>query len=207
MKRKTNVYIDGFNLYYGCLKNSPYKWLDVKKLCENCLNNKNVINKIRYFTANVSGKISDPKQPLRQQIYLRALKTIDNLKIHYGHFLSNNKYYPLAKPPHNKVEIMRMEEKGSDVNLAVHLLNDAFKNDYDVAVIISNDSDLAEAIKIVKKELKKTVLILNPQKKSSRILSNVSDYIKRIRKNVLVRSQFPDYLTDENGDFHKPNNW
>ncbi len=46
---KTNVYVDGFNLYYGSLKDTPYRWLDIAALCANILPN-NIINRIRYFT-------------------------------------------------------------------------------------------------------------------------------------------------------------
>ena len=77
---KVNVYIDGFNLYYGALKGSPYKWLDLSALCHRMLPN-DTINSIEYFTAIVSARPHDPNLPVRQQVYLRALRTIGNLKI------------------------------------------------------------------------------------------------------------------------------
>ena len=66
---KTNVYVDGFNLYYRCLRNTPYKWLDIHKLCQLILP-KNSIHRIRYFTALVDARPNDPAQPQRQQAYL-----------------------------------------------------------------------------------------------------------------------------------------
>ena len=81
-----NVYIDGFNLYYGCLKGTPYKWLDLDALCRRLLP-KHEIQRIRYFTALVSARPGDPQQPIRQEIYLRALRTIPHLSIHLGRFL------------------------------------------------------------------------------------------------------------------------
>jgi len=69
---KTNVYVDAFNLYYGALKGTAYKWLNLRKLCELILPN-NDIQTIRYFTDRLGTKPNDPDQPVRQQTYLRAL--------------------------------------------------------------------------------------------------------------------------------------
>ena len=80
---RVNVYIDGFNLYYGSLKRTPYKWLDVSKLCKSLLPS-DTIQSIKFFTANVSARPHDQHLPARQQIYFRALKTIPNLTMIYG---------------------------------------------------------------------------------------------------------------------------
>ena len=74
-KPRTSVYIDGFNLYYGALKGTPFKWLDLRALCQAYLPN-NDIDHIKYFTARISARPNDPLQPARQQAYLRALSTI-----------------------------------------------------------------------------------------------------------------------------------
>ena len=50
---RTIVYIDGFNLYYGCLKNTPYKWLNLEKLFMQLLDKKHKIIAVKYFTARV----------------------------------------------------------------------------------------------------------------------------------------------------------
>jgi hypothetical protein len=60
----TNVYVDGFNLYYGRLKDTPYKWLDLGALCQALLP-PNKIQRICYFTAKISAQ-ADPHQPVRQ---------------------------------------------------------------------------------------------------------------------------------------------
>jgi hypothetical protein len=85
---KANVYVDGFNLYYGSLKGKPYRWLDISAMCRLLLPKDN-INKIRYFTALVHRRPQDPDQLTRQQIYLRALRTIPNLTIFDGSFLTH----------------------------------------------------------------------------------------------------------------------
>jgi len=116
----TNVYVDAFNLYYGSLKGTPYRWLDLGAFCARLLP-KDRINRIRYFTATVSARPDNPDAPQRQQVYLRALETIPGLSIHFGHYLSHVTRMPLANPRRGgarTVEVVKTEEKGSDVNLA-----------------------------------------------------------------------------------------
>ena len=111
------------------MRDTPYRWLDIGKLVQLLLP-QHTINRIRYFTALVVNRPSDPMQRQRQQAYLRALETIPDLAIHYGHLLEKRKRRPLVRPPETgprTVEILDTEEKGSDVNLASHLLLDGFK--------------------------------------------------------------------------------
>jgi len=136
--------------------------------------------------------------------------TLPNLEIIYGHFLSHKVRMPSANPGagHPKtVEVIKTEEKGSDVNLAVHLLNDAYQRRYECAAVISGDSDLLTAVQVVKNELGKPVGVLNPQKRPSRMLQKHSIFYKHIRPVVLAASQFPAKLKDELGSFSKPAGW
>lgn len=203
---KANIYVDGFNLYYGALKNTPYRWLDIAKLCRLMLPH-DTISQIKYFTALVNPRPTDPDQLTRQQVYLRALQTIPNLEIIYGHFLTHEIMMPLAPPKNGYVKVIKTEEKGSDVNLALHLLSDGYKNAYDVAVIVSNDSDLLLPIQFTRKELGKRIGLLNPQKHPSKVLIANADFVKNIRKGVLSKSLFPATLTDSQGVFTKPAAW
>jgi len=100
------------------------------------------IHRIKYFTALVSARPNDPDQPVRQQLFLRALQTIPNLEIILGTFLSHEVKMPLSPIGSGYAKVMKTEEKGSDVNIATHLLVDGFRNDYELAVVVSNDSDL-----------------------------------------------------------------
>ena len=84
----TNVYVDGFNLYYGCLRGTPYRWLNLEVLCQLLLPN-HTINRIHYFTALVNSRPGDLQKPQRQRTYIRALETISNLTVHYGQFLTH----------------------------------------------------------------------------------------------------------------------
>lgn len=205
----TIVYIDGFNLYYGAVKGTPYKWLDLQALCQVLLPQHNLV-KIKYYTAKVSARTNDPGQPVRQQTYLRALATIPNLEIVYGQFLQSTVTMPLANPLPNGprfVGVIKTEEKGSDVNIATHMVHDGHLGLYDTAVILSNDSDLVEPVKIVRYDLHKRVGMLNPHKRPSHSLRQHVTFIKPIRQGVLRQCQFPPLMTDATGSFHKPLNW
>jgi hypothetical protein len=211
---RTIVYVDGFNLYYGCLKGTPYRWLDLSALCGRLLRHDSDVVALKYFTAKVASRATNPRQAQRQQAYIRALQTIPNLTVHYGHFITRPAMRKLVNPPRRGpryVEIWTTEEKGSDVNLASHLLVDGFRARYDLAVVISNDSDLKEPVRFVREDLKAPVGILNPHSNRSwalspRVLPSGSFY-KPIRPAALAASQFPDRMTDAHGEIHRPAQW
>jgi hypothetical protein len=243
---RTWVYIDGFNLYYA-IRNSGCKWLNIKTLSETTMPAGTVIEKLKYYTARVSGA-TDPDQPRRQHIYLNALRTLPEVEIFYGQFLAKAIWRPLLNlpvgdraiqhggdsstlPPGNhvvepdpgivgnahetlpvnkygksnkvktpatntvKVLVHAMEEKGSDVNLASHLINDGWANRYEAAVVISNDTDLVEPIRIVFQELKKPVTILCPSSfGAAKPLASVATHVRHIHAAHLKASCFPDTL-------------
>jgi len=228
---RTNVYVDGFNLYYGAVKHTAYKWLNIAELSRQVLPGI-TINRIRYFTALVKSNPSNPQTRLRQDFYIRALETIPNLTIHYGHFLQSTVSMRLVNPLQNgtrMVDVLKMEEKGSDVNIATYMLADAFRNDCDQLIVITNDSDLAEPVRIINRELKLPVGIFNPhtgdtayrRSKStgksgkaapSIALKRVARFVRDIRSDGpnshVAMSQFPDELIARDGHIiRKPSNW
>lgn len=205
----TNVYVDGFNLYYGALKGTPYKWLDLEALCRLELP-RNSIHRIRYFTARVKDLPHNPGQAARQDIYLRALATLPCVSIHEGHFLRNTKRMPLASPQPGGprfADVLASEEKGSDVNLASYLLLDGFRGDYEAAIVISNDSDLETPMHMVRVELRFPVGVLNPYSKMTSSLRRVASFTKPIRAGTLGASQFPSVVIDGKGAIHRPSAW
>lgn len=207
---RTNVYIDGFNLYYGCLKGTPYRWLDLRALCDGLFPG-HEIQRIRYFTAKVSARPSDPSQPARQEAYLRALQTLPGVSVHLGHYLMHAVMMPLAVPPPTgspMVRVLKTEEKGSDVNVAAYLMLDGFKGDYEQAAVISNDSDLKTPIELVREELKLPVGVVfpisKPNRRASQELMAVAKFQKSIRASLLARCQLPPVV---GGHIHKPAEW
>lgn len=207
---RTNVYIDGFNLYHGAVENMGpgYKWLDLSVLCARLLP-KDHIHRIRYFTAIVDAR-GDPQQPVRQQAYIRALNTIPNLTVHYGKFRTRNKRMRLAHPSPGgpkRVWIKRTEEKRSDVNLASYLLFDAAQGDCDVAVILTNDSDQKEPIEVIQREYGVSVGVVNPHPTATRSRDLQPTFFKQLRGSTVQACQFPATLQDLRGTIHKPAAW
>lgn len=117
---------------------------------------------------------------------------------------------PLADTsPVQYVTVLHSEEKGTDVNLALQLVFDGFVRDYEQAIVISNDADFAGAMSLVKDHLSLKVSLVNPdfEQESPRRLSNAATYVRRLRRNHLVKSQFPNRLSDQNGEIRKPASW
>ena len=243
---RTRVYVDGFNLYYQ-LRKTQTKWLNPVKLAYLVLPKLHKIEKLRYFTAHVSG-VPDPGSPARQQVYLNALGTLPEVEIHFGSFLSKtiwrpvinlpvaneqievnalktvmlpggnhlvvglNETLPVSSYPNPssgkkkkkriinkplsdaiKAEVHTLEEKGSDVSLACHLLNDAWKELFDVAAVISNDTDLVTPINIVTKELNKPVILICPKpENAAKALKAVASHVRHVRPAMLKKAQFPE---------------
>ena len=207
---RTIAYVDGFNLYFGALRKTPHRWLNLQRLVELHLMPHNQLVGIKYFTAKLNPRPNDPDAPARQEMYLRALSTLPNLEITLGHFLTKNVRMLLANPSPGQsptVEVVKTEEKGSDVNLAVQLLHDAHLDRFDCAVVVSGDSDLLMPVKIVRNELKKVVGVLNPQRHPCAVLKAHATFYKHLRSNFIAAAQFPNSLTDSRGTFTKPAGW
>ncbi len=202
--------MDGFNLYYGAVKGTAWRWLDIECLCRRLLP-RDALNRIRYFTARIAARPDDPQAPQRQEAYLRALRTIPILTIHEGFFLS--RVVPMrvagasASPP--TVLVVRTEEKGSDVNLATYLLLDFFRRDCDTVVVVSNDSDLLEPVRVARREMGMRVGIVNPHpsRHRSRTLALEATFFKQLRTSTLSQCQFPETMSDSDGVFSRPEAW
>ena len=256
---QARVYVDGFNLYYGAVKGTPYKWLDLVELARQLVPAGYVVDKLKYFTARVSG-VSNKRAPARQQAFLSALRTLPEVEIHMGNFLAKTIWRPLTNLPvagraihtptvatlpagdhrvaglplpqtlpvksyppastgrkrrrrmtsplHDAViaEVHSMEEKGSDVNLAVQLLNDAWKGLFDYAVVMSNDTDLVEPIRMVTMERGKPVMVVCPGRWTmAPKLKNVASHVRHIRAAMLKAAQFPTLIPGTT--ISKPQGW
>jgi len=195
------------------------RWLNIKLLSQRVLSAQNVIIGVKYYTARVTGRL-DATSPQRQQLYLDALATVPEVSVHMGMFLTSEKFAGLIHPPEFRprmalatpwpdvVKVLKVEEKGSDVNLACHLLLDAFQGNFDVAAVLSNDSDLVEPIRIVTQVLGKPVGLLSPVNNPNPQLRAVSSFLRRISPSDLAASQFPSPLTAPDGSvLHKPASW
>ena len=204
--KRTFVYVDGLNLYYRAAKRHNLKWLDINTLCKNKLNLDNEIIKIKYFTSIIKRDPKDPRKLLRQQLLIRALSTIPHLEIIKGTFNQNEDWRPLANNPTEMVKVLTSEEKGSDVNLAVHVVNDAHLDHYDAAIVVSNDSDLTKAI-VMARDREKIVGLLSPVDMPNESLKRAASFTKILEKCDLVGAEFPKRMKDADGRFHRPREW
>ena len=187
-KLNTIVYIDGFNLYFS-LKNTKYKWLNIESLVKKVLDSSlhNII-KIKYFTA-VSIKRNSAQ---KQDVYLRALSTLENVDIILGRhkkrqvkgrLIKYNQELNREYVANETVKILKFEEKETDVNIASHIVYDSCKENISSIVLLSNDTDLKTPLEIVKYKLKKKVVIITPTKS----LESLEDPIIPNRSHIELR--------------------
>ncbi len=204
------AYVDGFNLYYGAVRGTPYKWLDLYALIQLLFPAEQIVA-LKYFTALVKARPDDPDKITRQLAFLRALKTRPAVEIIYGTFLSHAVSMVLTGSPPGKpqfVKVVKTEEKGSDVNIAAHMIHDGHLGRYEMAVLVTNDSDLTEPVRIVTQDLGLRVAVVNPHPgHASRSLVKYATTVRQIRAGLLAASQLPDTLQDAHGTIHKPHNW
>jgi uncharacterized LabA/DUF88 family protein len=221
---KTVVYIDGFNLYYGMLRHSGYKWLDVVKLFADCVLAEGAeVTQVRYYTAPVLGRMSDdPQSPMRQRLYLQALRKLypTRLVIVEGQMLAGKVHQRLVEPipgsPHLRtVQVYSFVEKKTDVSLATDMLNGAWRGDYEQAVLCSNDSDLQPALASVKATHPHLRLGLiapvgqtkspNQVRQMSKDLTQVCDWSKLLNPAHLELAQLPEKIPGT--AVRKPPSW
>lgn len=205
------AYIDGFNLYYGCLKGTANKWLDLQAFAQAIAPKDVTVQKIRYFTAKVKPSVRSPSAHTDQQAYLSALIAHCPLvEIHYGDFLRHPVRMENANPPPPTVEVFKTEEKGSDVNLAVHLLNDAWSKACQASILISNDSDLVEAVKLAAAQGSDVYWyppVGNPRRYPSSELRKSVAQKRDIHGSILGRCQLPAQVNSGARTIRKPANW
>ena len=205
----TNVYIDGFNFYYGCIRGTKCHWLDFEKLALALLRGHH-LGRIKYFTARVTDRPDDPTQAQRQDTFLRALATLSLVEIHYGNFRTRRKVVRLARArPDGGMfdEALITEEKGTDVALGAHLVWDAAHAEITAALVLSNDSDLQVPIDMAM-QLGVHVILANPHRHAGQADHLRGHERRNIRRTHLESSQLPRELFDSEGrSIIRPSRW
>jgi uncharacterized LabA/DUF88 family protein len=205
VREKVAVYIDGFNLYFGIRDSGlgRYLWLDLCALAANLKHPNQDLVAVKYFTARVSRPEAKRK---RQNTYLEALGSLDpNLfSISYGNFQQN----PSRCSRCGEVSDVP-SEKQTDVNIAVAVLTDAHRDVFDVAFLISADSDLCPVVSSVRNLFpKKRVISMFPPGRGSKELAQASSGCFNIGRVKLSQSQFPNEITLASGyTLKKPELW
>lgn len=197
------AYIDGFNFYHGLMeaKLGTSRWLDLSALCRNLLATQQRLDLVRYFTTRIRNNTAKHG---RQNRYIDALTAQGGLSIDYGHFLSRR-----ARCRTCGARWQRHEEKKTDVNIAVRLLEDAFDNLFDVAIIVSGDSDLAPPIESVRRRFpQKKIVVAHPPKRSSAELARVAHAAYHINASQIRSARLPDPVVLPNGHaLRAPKGW
>ena len=200
------VYIDGLNLYYGMKSKGwrRYYWLDLQRLSENLLRPYQRLQFVRYFTAKLLPDYTPAARLERQNAYLQALSSLPKVDIQYGFHITKT-----IACRHCGANIRTYEEKMTDVNIAVALLQDAHDDLYDAAILISADSDLTAPVEVVRqKYANKRVMVKFPPNRISRDLRAAASASSPISREMMRVSQLPDPVVKPDGYLvHKPARW
>jgi uncharacterized LabA/DUF88 family protein len=201
-KNKVIVYIDGFNLYFWMIDAgfSRCKWLNVEKLVRSYLTENQELIEIKYFTSRIA---NNPQKQKRQSTYLEAIETTD-VKIIYG--LYKAKTIECGKCGHNW---NISNEKMTDVNIATHLIVDAFHDRYDTAILISGDSDLVPPIKAVHHNFQdKVISVFFPPNRHNNTVAAAAKGFQMIGRRKLLENQFDiEVLKMDGYKLLKPADW
>lgn len=199
--RRVNVYIDGFNLYHGMREKygRKYHWLDLMTLSERLLKDDQKISSVKYFTARVR---NDADAAARQAIYLNALRS-RGVQVIEGRFQEKTMTCRGCGGTWRSYE-----EKESDVNFCVHLLDDAHTHAFDSALLITGDSDMAPAVRLVKKQQSQVRLVsVFPPARFSDEMRSAADASFHISQAKLRQSQFPARVEDGERSYSRPHYW
>lgn len=203
---RVSVYVDGFNLYYGLRARGwrRYYWLDLRSMAENLLRPNQTLVAVRYFTANLLPVSDAQDKRIRQEVYLNALETLPDLSIHYGRFLPKEESCRECGATWTTYE-----EKMTDVNIAVELLSDAYDDAFDMAMLVSADSDLSGPMRTVHERYSdKRVIVAFPPRRHSVDLRNAAAASFTIGRGILSRSQLPDSVAKPDGYvLRRPESW
>ena len=222
---RTIVYVDGYNLFYSLLTKTPYKWLDLGRLFARLVRPIEPISEIaliKYFTAPILGRMArDPRAEQRQAHYHRALKAVGGIEIVKGFHLQAITTGVLVDPAEDRMSGRRfrvhvMEEKQTDVNIALHMYRDAACRTCDQMVLCSNDSDLEPALAMIRADLPDIriglVLPRSAQNRGARRSGRLERHAHWTRESIhdeeLAASQLPARVLDRrNRTILRPPQW
>ncbi len=201
--KNTIAYIDGFNLYFG-LKERGWKcyyWLNLMELCRSLLKPDQKLMTVKYFTSKVQ---NPPDKRQRQYAYLQALNVTPGIERYFGKYEMS---YHTCENCGHKIEIPL--EKMSDVQLASHMISDAFKDNFDVALLLSGDKDLVPIVERCRQEFpEKRIVVVFPPMRSCVDLKYAANAYVHVTETELKKSLFPNKIFDSLGrTIERPKEW
>lgn len=210
-------FIDGFNVYHSVkqashdqgLKGRGTRWLDIPAFCSSFLpliSRDASKHAIHYFTAYASHLVaSNPGLTARHQSYIRCLESA-NVQIVISKFKEKK-----SRCPHCGQEILRHEEKETDVAFAVRLMEAGFFDELDTAVLVSGDTDLAPAVRAFQKAFpQKRICFTFPYGRKNKELAQIvgEGNSFNIRSQRYTKYQFENPCILPNGMIiPKPDGW
>jgi len=201
---RVSFFIDGFNLYHALNDNNKhlrqFNWLNLRKLAELYLRKQDSLSDVFYFTALATW---DTDKVQRQKLFIRAQESF-GVKTVYGEFRSIFRRCHICGKTYST-----FEEKETDVNIAIKLLEQAHLNTYDNAVILSGDSDQIPVLRTIKEYFPaKKIGVLIPFGGKAKLLSQESNFHSKIGMKQLRPSRFPDKMTLTDGSqIYCPKPW
>ena len=194
-------YVDGFNVYHAIDDMSRatrgelnyLKWLDLHKLMSVFTDpSVHKIDCVKYFSAYATWM---PEQSKRHQVYVAALSAT-GVDVILGKFKEKDIYCKVCKST-----FVGHEEKESDVNIACHLVGDAYRDIFDHAFIVSRDSDLSGPIRYLRDNFpsKRVKIIAPPQRGHSKELWALANTRAAIQKMHMEQCLLPMVIKDSNG--------
>lgn len=200
-RRRVAVFVDGFNLYHGMHDafGRKYLWLDLRGLAHSLLKPDQRLASVTYFTAYVRGH---PEGAARQAHYVAALRA-SGVRVVEGRF---------QEKPRRCLGCgatwMSYEEKESDVNLCVHLMEAAVKDEFDVALVVSGDSDMVPAIRAVRRmnPALRLVAVFPPRRFSEELRRAVHASL-HVGADKIRQAQLPSAFTHRGKQYRRPDYW
>lgn len=192
VKRRVAAYIDGLNLYHGMKAAGldDYRWLDVERLMDELLDPGEEVAHITYF--NASAWAIEKRE--RQADYLAALTAATSVTVVLGAFME--KFWHCSDC---RVRNIRHEEKRTDVAIGARLVHDLHTMDFEIAAIVTGDSDVVAAIDVARNVRDVTIRSIFPPKRGSEDLKRVADEFRRMKKKHIEVSLLPDPCFDSDG--------
>ena len=191
------TYIDGFNLYFGLKAGGSrrFYWLDIHRLSQRLLKPNQTLQAVKYFTSRISASAHDPGKERRQSAYLEAITTLPRTSCYFGHFLEKDVQCLFCKK-----KWKRHEEKMTDVNIAVEMLTDAQQNLFDVALLLSADSDLSGPVEHIRRLYPaKRVIAIFPPNRTSGKLRSIANASFQLGEALIRQSLLPDPVIKPDG--------
>lgn len=197
MKRDRVIsFIDGFNLYHAvaALGEPLFKWLDLRNLSTEFIHPiKEELVQILYFST-IASHCNQAAQ-MRQRAYLRALE-LRGIKTILGQFKQKDRECSKCLARYTGYE-----EKETDVNIALHLIDLAYQDAYDRAILVTNDSDQVPTIRRVLERFpnKRVTILIPPCTRECNELIRTASAKAKITEEHLQRCLLSEIVTDASG--------